>query len=198
MKFKKFMEAIYTIQAELPSEVKLPSEEWFKSTIPKKDRKNYLASARSELAFFKLVEKLGNNDEPVHTDGPEDEQYDTRTETDNEDVPTGIDATLAERGTNYGQFADFAGLAQKLKSTFDSTVLDRGQPELFTNAMNEAIEMCFHKLARIGTGNPLYLDSARDLVGYAQLLVNEIEAQEDVIDTKVTKLVKEDGEWVLQ
>jgi len=194
MKFKKFIKAVYAIQAELPTTTKLPSEEWFKTNIHKKDREGYLNIAIEELALLKLTEKLSrNNSDP---DGePESEGS---TEATNEDTLTGIDAILAERKSNYGQFADFAGLAQSLKSTFDSAVKSKGQPELFTNAMNEAIEMCFHKLARIGTGNPLYLDSARDLVGYAQLLVNEIEAQEGVIDAKVTKLVKEDGEWIPQ
>lgn len=194
MKFKKFMEAIYAINAELPAEIELPSKEWFKTNIPKEDRKRYLSTAFEKLAFFKFVENLStdNND----TDG--EPKSEGSTEVTNEDTPTGIDATLAERKSNYGQFTDFAELAQILKVTFDNTVRTKGRPELFTDAMNEAIEMCFHKLARIGTGNPLYVDSARDLVGYAQLLVNEIEAQEGATDAKVVKLVKQNDEWVEQ
>ena len=201
MKFKKFMKAIYAIHAELPSDTKLPSKEWFKTNIPKEDRELYLAAAIEDLALFKFAEKLDNtikSDEEFESMSSIDEDDENTNEDVDEIEPTNIDKVLIERRSNYGQFADFANLAQNLKSTFDNTVIAKGQPELFTDAMNEAIEMCFHKLARIGTGNPLYLDSARDLVGYAQLLVNEIETQEGVTDAKVTKLVRENGEWIPQ
>jgi len=169
MKFKKFMKAIYAIHAELPKNTKLPSEEWFKD-IPKEDRESYLNTAMSELAFFKLTERLSSNvdEEPESEDS---------TEATNEDTPTGIDATLAERGTNYGKFANHAELSQRLKAAFDNHVREQGQPEKYTDSMNEAIEMIFHKLARIANGDPTYIDSWTDISGYSTLIVKELNGE---------------------
>lgn len=80
-----------------------------------------------------------------------------------------VEEILEERGSRYGEFDDAADLSQALKSLFDMHVQTRGNPELFTNPINEAIEMIFHKLARIGNGDPTYVDNFDDIAGYAQL-----------------------------
>jgi len=190
MKFKEFYKKIEQLYKYLPETEELPSKAWLKNGIRKDKRDAYLAALVKRVLFTANTQSTLN--EP---------QSSTEEVTDNataEDSKSSINTTLDERGSNYGEFVDFAKLSQELKATFDNTVLAKGRPATFTDAMNEAIEMCFHKLARIGTGNPLYLDSARDLVGYAQLLVNEIEAQEGATDAKVVKLVKKDGKWVEQ
>jgi len=176
MKFKKFMEAVYAIYAELPKNVELPSEEWFKENVPKEDRKRYLNTAMDELAFFKLTEKLGYSidEEPE----PEDSEATTMPHDDNADaIAHSIDDTLAERRTNYGEFTTHAELSQHLKAAFDNHVREYGQPEKFTNSMNEAIEMVFHKLARIANGDPTYVDSWTDINGYSTLIVKELNGE---------------------
>jgi len=90
-----------------------------------------------------------------------------------------------ERGKVYGEFSNIAELSQLLKATFNEAVITHGQFELFTDTMNEAIEMILHKLSRIATGNPLLVDNARDIAGYAKLLEEEIAKQKEAIDTKV-------------
>ena len=167
------MEAIYIIQAELPSDVELPSKEWFKSNINKKDREDYLASAIEELALFKLTEKLSGND----NDADGEPESEGSTEATNEDTPTGIDATLAERGANYGKFTNHSELSQKLQVAFESHVLKYGQPEKYTDSMNEAIQLIMHKLARIANGDPTYVDNYVDISGYATLIVKELNGE---------------------
>jgi len=187
MKFKKFMKAIRFINDELPIETTLPSKEWFKTNIAKKDRKGYLDVAIEQLSVLKSIEDLKQDNgykEPDETSNEEPEQ------------PTGIDATLTERGSNYGKFENQANLSQKLQVAFEQHVLKYGQPENYTNSMNEAIQLIFHKLSRIANGSPMYIENFRDICGYAQLVVNELETTEGATDAKVTKITKENGEWV--
>jgi hypothetical protein len=83
---------------------------------------------------------------------------------------------LKERGKRYGDFYNHAEITQALKSTFYTL---SPQTKHLTPAMSEAIDMIFHKLGRIGNGDPFYLDSWVDIAGYAQLVVDILEGQED-------------------
>ena len=85
---------------------------------------------------------------------------------------------LKERGENYGDFATQAVLSQTLKNTimqhyFQVHGGNKAQP--LPAYMVEAISMICHKLARIANGNVTYSDSWQDIVGYAQLVINELE-----------------------
>lgn len=82
--------------------------------------------------------------------------------------------TLKERGNRYGEFANHAQVSQELKSTFHYHVKNYGRPEDFTYEMNEAVDMICHKLARIANGDPTYDDNWRDIAGYAELVVKEL------------------------
>mgnify|MGYP006899589591 FL=1 len=89
-------------------------------------------------------------------------------------IQSTVNAILKERGTNYGEFTNHAMLSQKLKEAFHTHVVNIGQPESFTDSMIEAMDMIFHKIARIANGDPLYVDSWQDIAGYAQLIVDEL------------------------
>lgn len=86
-----------------------------------------------------------------------------------------IGEILAERGTRYGEFKSHANITQDLKSVFI-----RKSPNYhhLTPSMREAIDMIFHKLGRIGNGDPFYLDSWVDIVGYTQLVIDELKQKE--------------------
>lgn len=86
-----------------------------------------------------------------------------------------VEETLKQRGKRYGSFNRHAELAQKFKHDFHSHVQLHGQPTEFSNSMIEAIDMIFHKLARIANGDPAYDDTWRDIAGYAQLIVDELD-----------------------
>jgi Tfp pilus assembly protein PilF len=81
-----------------------------------------------------------------------------------------IDKTLKERGERYGAFSSHAALSQAFKDvakTGDSY-------ELLSASQLEALEMIFHKIARILNGDPDYPDSWHDVAGYASLVEKEL------------------------
>lgn len=80
-----------------------------------------------------------------------------------------VHQVLAERATTYGEYPAVSRLAQELKSIFYTGYNSR------TDYMNESLDMIANKLARILNGDPYYVDSWRDVAGYAQLVVNELE-----------------------
>lgn len=88
---------------------------------------------------------------------------------------------LNERGSRYGEFSSHAALTQELKDVFGKHVhLIHGfnsyaeYNEHFPHYMSEALDMIFHKIGRIGNGDPFYDDSWVDICGYAQLVVDEL------------------------
>ena len=81
-------------------------------------------------------------------------------------------ATLAERGTRYGDFSEHARITQTLKSAMaDSQNWRSLMPD-----QREALEMIQHKVGRILNGDPNYHDSWHDIVGYAKLIADRLEA----------------------
>ncbi len=87
--------------------------------------------------------------------------------------PVGIQAVLNERGARYGAFNGHASTTQNLKRAMHTTA---GWARL-NDSQKEALEMLQHKIGRILNGDPAYLDSWVDIVGYTQLVVNELESQ---------------------
>ena len=83
----------------------------------------------------------------------------------------GTAAILNERGTTYGEFHNRAALSQSLS---DIMTTGRSWPKL-SPAQREALQMIQHKIARILNGDPFYLDSWVDIVGYAELGKRETE-----------------------
>jgi len=162
MKFKKFMKRIKQLHKHLPEQVELPSEEWFKANVPKEDRIDYLARAVRSLLAVKLQE-VDNIEEPAKN-----------TNEDTTESLTGIDATLAERGSNYGKFENHAKLSQSLQVLFEGHVRRYGQPEKYTDSMNEAIQLIIHKLAEIATSDPTNVKSWDSLVYYTTLIYSEL------------------------
>lgn len=92
----------------------------------------------------------------------------------NEKTGVSIDDTLSERGVRYGSFSRHAAISQDLQR-----VIARYHGyEKFTDAQSEAISMILHKIARIVNGDPNYDDSWRDIAGYAQLIVDNLNGKD--------------------
>lgn len=88
--------------------------------------------------------------------------------------PAEISDTLAERGKDYGKFADQARITQALKAVMkDTPNWDKLDPD-----MKEALDMTVHKIARILNGNPYKVDSWFDIEGYTKLVRVRIETGE--------------------
>jgi coproporphyrinogen III oxidase len=84
-----------------------------------------------------------------------------------------VDALLAERELTYGSFSGQAQIAQELKYVAYNFARDRGTTLIATQ--NEALDMIFHKIARILNGNPDYVDNWIDIAGYAKLVADDLE-----------------------
>lgn len=86
-------------------------------------------------------------------------------------APSGIHAILSERGTRYGSFYNHAMLSQSFKSVlYSSSTWWRMSVD-----QREALEMVVHKIARICNGDPTYRDSWVDIIGYVQLVIDELD-----------------------
>jgi GTP1/Obg family GTP-binding protein len=84
---------------------------------------------------------------------------------------TNIKETLETRGLNYGTFEDNAATSQALKDVI------RRHPNYnqLEPVHKEALDMVFHKIARIINGDPDFIDSWHDMVGYSHLVEQYIE-----------------------
>lgn len=82
-------------------------------------------------------------------------------------MPT-LNEILEERGNNYGDFADMACTAQQLKVMLTHDGM--------SSVQKEAMDLICTKLARIVHGNPDHIDSWRDIAGYANLVVLDLDA----------------------
>lgn len=88
-----------------------------------------------------------------------------------EEVDSGIDDTLKERGTRYGEFSDVANITQAIKN-----IIADGKSSMKLNpAQLEALDMIASKIARIVNGDPDYIDNWHDIAGYARLVEKELE-----------------------
>lgn len=81
-----------------------------------------------------------------------------------------VDAMLDERGKRYGKFEGHAKLTQALKDVM------RAHPNHHDLAddQKEALDMIQHKIGRIINGDPDYIDSWDDIVGYAKLVADRL------------------------
>ena len=85
---------------------------------------------------------------------------------------TDINATLAERGSRYGDFMGHAEVTQELKNCLRDHLEARSK--ILSPDQLEALDMICHKIGRIINGDPDYFDSWVDIAGYAQLVANRL------------------------
>jgi len=81
-----------------------------------------------------------------------------------------ISATLAERGTRYGQFIDHAKIAQGIQDVLRSS---QNWDNLEVD-MKQALSVIADKMARILNGDPYYEDNWHDIQGYSKLVEDRI------------------------
>lgn len=81
-----------------------------------------------------------------------------------------IDEILQQRGQRYGEFRDNAAISQALKEILRSAEYW----ELKDPIVREALDNIMHKVARVISGDERYPDNFVDIIGYAQLVLDEI------------------------
>jgi hypothetical protein len=85
-----------------------------------------------------------------------------------------IASVLAERGSRYGSFSEHARITQSIKDAMANSK----NFYLLDPSKKEALEMVAHKIGRILNGDPNYLDSWVDIVGYTQLIVDQLNGKD--------------------
>lgn len=90
-------------------------------------------------------------------------------------VANSVEATLAQRGSRYGDFTDHACVCQDLKRVMLRTnaISGRGFDKL-SDVQKQALEVICDKIARILTGDPNYDDNWHDIQGYAKLVEDSL------------------------
>lgn len=76
-----------------------------------------------------------------------------------------IAALLVERGKTHGEYRDHASMAQTLKQFMREGV----RWDRLTFHERETLEMIAHKIGRILSGDPHFVDHWDDIAGYAKL-----------------------------
>ena len=77
-----------------------------------------------------------------------------------------IEETLKERGSRYGEFDEHARITQNIKAA----IVDSRRWAELDDDMRECLEMIAHKIGRIVNGDPTYIDSWTDIIGYTRLV----------------------------
>ena len=77
---------------------------------------------------------------------------------------------LKERGARYGEFKDHSDLCQGIKTIMHSAP----SWDKCTNSQKQSLEVIADKIARMLNGDPSYDDNWVDIIGYSQLVLDEI------------------------
>lgn len=85
-----------------------------------------------------------------------------------------IESIIADREKTHGKYNEQSATAQRLKSVMRNTPNWSKMPDF----MQEALEMIATKMARIGHGDYMHVDSHEDIAGYATLSAREIENED--------------------
>lgn len=102
-----------------------------------------------------------------------------------------VDKILEQRQKVHGEFRDHASISQGLKEIVRS---GRNWAKL-EPYQKEAIDMCFHKIARILDGNRDYIDSWRDAAAYIELATRELGKKDGALDSIVSYKINNGGDW---
>lgn len=81
-----------------------------------------------------------------------------------------IEKTLKQRQKTHGNFQTHAVISQQLKAV----MREHGLLELAPDQI-EALEMIYHKIARILNGNPNHHDHWHDIGGYSECVASVLE-----------------------
>lgn len=83
-----------------------------------------------------------------------------------------IETTLNQRGNVYGTMEKNAEITQGLMRVIAKSPNARNLSAMHV----ETLHMIFHKISRMVCGDPMYLDNVHDIIGYAKLLEDYINA----------------------
>ena len=102
-----------------------------------------------------------------------------------------LKGTLNNRKATHGDFVEYSKISQELCNV----MYNSSNWATLSDVHKEGLEMIAGKLARILCGDPLYIDSFRDLAGYAQRIQETLMTTEGATDAVVTKKLYHAGQW---
>lgn len=85
-----------------------------------------------------------------------------------------LQATLDARGNRYGEFADNALIAQRLKEIMREGIRWEAMPAF----QREALDIIASKISRMLSGDPNYADNWHDIQGFAKLVEERLPKQQ--------------------
>jgi len=94
-----------------------------------------------------------------------------------DDSDMNTDELLADREKRYGPYKTHSTISQNMKLTMQ--VVDPEKWDMMPDSHKESLEMIVHKIARIINGDPNYRDNWVDIAGYATLITQEIDKNEN-------------------
>jgi len=86
-----------------------------------------------------------------------------------------VNTLLQERALQYGTFVSLAKTAQEFKSVLYRELGSRNKR--LADDQSEALDMIFHKIARIINGNADHVDSWADIAGYSTLVAERLQGR---------------------
>lgn len=98
---------------------------------------------------------------------------------------------LDSRLKTHGEYGKFAEVEQSLQEVMRNA---EGFKKL-SPTQKSVLNMIQHKIARILAGSPDHLDHWRDLLGYGQRALDELQKKPGATDTKTSIVVLEGGTW---
>ena len=101
-----------------------------------------------------------------------------------------INRVLAERCSRYGEFDEHAFITQSIKRA----MVNSPNWKRLSDDKKEALEMIAHKMGRILNGDPNYIDSWTDIVGYAKLVETDLIKKEVKNNEIISTLTSQQSE----
>lgn len=100
---------------------------------------------------------------------------------------------LKQRGQRYGKFSDNAKSSQAIQNIL------KQNPQIENDeVLSEAVTYIAQKLSRLANGDATYIDTWRDIAGYALLVVDYLENEaKEATDAVVYTKTKKDSVWSL-
>ena len=86
-----------------------------------------------------------------------------------------VNTILQERALQYGTFVSLAKTAQEFKSVLYRELGSRNKR--LADDQSEALDMIFHKIARVINGDANHVDSWADIAGYATLVAERLQGR---------------------
>ena len=102
-----------------------------------------------------------------------------------------MDKMIRQKEAAYGGMHRQGELSQELKGVLH----DHEGWHKLTGGQQEALDMVMHKVSRIVCGDNLYIDSWRDIAGYAQVIVDALETTVGASDASVHRVVRTKDGW---